>query len=422
MARRTRDERLETRTARLKLPVRREPYWKGVQEARAIGYRRLGNGKSGTWVARYYDKTAVTPRQFLALGSADDYLDADGIDTLSFSQALDRANEFFVSCLRARGVRRERITVREAADHYMRAYRAKGKKAETETQTTIDAHILPTFGSIFIDDLTTLAITQWRDQLATAPARLRSGPKTKIRKVRKAVGADAKRARRATANRILTVFKAILNLVFTDGLVDSDDAWRRVKSFQNADAPKIRYLTDEEARTLVSSCYEDFRNLVTAALLTGCRYGELTNLRVKDLDLHAAVAHVREGKSGKPRVAFLTEEGVELLGQLATGLSGDAFVLPRADGLKWGKGHQARRMAEACGEANINPTITFHILRHTFASRLAMRGVEMSVIAAAIGDSEITCAAHYAHLSPRYTADRLRTGFGRMDILPKTDA
>ena len=55
MPRKARDERLDTRTARLKLTPRREPYWRNIQEGRAIGYRRLTGGKAGTWVARHYD-------------------------------------------------------------------------------------------------------------------------------------------------------------------------------------------------------------------------------------------------------------------------------------------------------------------------------------------------------------------------------
>ena len=55
MPRKARDERLDTRTARLKLSPRAEPYWRNIQEGRAIGYRRLAGGKAGTWIARHYD-------------------------------------------------------------------------------------------------------------------------------------------------------------------------------------------------------------------------------------------------------------------------------------------------------------------------------------------------------------------------------
>jgi integrase len=364
----------------------------------------------------------MTPsRQYQSLGAADDYLDADGVDTLTFAQAQEKAAAFFTKCQQARGVRREPVTVRKAADHYMDAYRAKGGKAERDTQTTINAHILPSLGDILVADLAPGTISKWRDKLATAPARMRAGPRTIERKVRFATDADAKRGRRATANRILTVLKAILNKAFADGLVDSDDAWRRVKPFPHVDAPKIQYLSQDEARRLVNACPVDFRRLVSAALLTGCRYGELANLRAADFDAIAKIAHVREPKARKPRVAHLTNEGVTLLKGLAAGKARDSLLLVREDGNAWGKGHQVRRLTDACKAADIAPAISFHIIRHTFASRLAMAEVPMKVIADCLGNSEAICAKHYAHLAPSYVGDRMRKGFGELGIVPESN-
>ena len=84
------------------------------------------------------------------------------------------------------------------------------------------------------------------------------------------------------------MLKAALNLAFQEGRASSDEAWRRVKPFEKADAPKVRYLSDEESRRLVNACPADFRELVSAASLTGCRYGELSALNAADFD--AAVA------------------------------------------------------------------------------------------------------------------------------------
>ena len=386
-----------------------------------MGYRRVGSGKAGTWTARFYEATATPPKQFQAIGSADDYLDADGVDTLTFAQAQDRAAEFFADCQRSRGVRREPITVRHAIEHYMEAYRARGGKAEADTKSTINAHILPALGDMLVADLTPGALSKWRDKLATAPARLRSGPKTEVRRTRIAIDPEARRARQSSANRVLTVLKAALNKAFADGLVERDDAWRRVKPFKNVDAAKIRYLTEDKSRRLVNACPEDFRLLVSVGLLTGCRYGELANLRAGDLDVKAAIAHVREAKAGKPRAVYLIDEALRLLSSLAAGRSREDHLLVKEDGTVWGKSHQSRRLAEACVAAKITPAISFHIIRHTFASRLAMAGESMQVIAAAMGNSEAICAKHYAHLAPSHVADRVRAGFGTLGIVPETN-
>jgi integrase len=65
-----------------------------------------------------------------------------------------------------------------------------------------------------------------------------------------------------------------------------------VHPFREADSPKVRYLSDNEAVRLANACPPDLRTLVTAALLTGCRYGELAAMRTSDFDAAAGVVYV----------------------------------------------------------------------------------------------------------------------------------
>jgi integrase len=182
--------------------------------------------------------------------------------------------------------------------------------------------------------------------------------------------------------------------------------------------PRIRYLTDDEVARLVNGCDAELRQLVTAAVLTGCRYSELTRLRTGDLDLDAGVLHVRLAKSGRGRTVVLTEEAGRFFAQAAHGRARDALLLHRNGGGAWGKSHQFRPLREACARARIAPAISFHILRHTFASRLAMRGVPMSVVAVGLGNTEAICARHYALLCPSYVADTIRQHAGGLGIVP----
>jgi hypothetical protein len=70
------------------------------------------------------------------------------------------------------------------------------------------------------------------------------------------------RRRRSTANRVLTILKAALNHAHSEGKCASDDAWRTVRAFREADAARLRYLSDDEARRLTNACTADFRALV----------------------------------------------------------------------------------------------------------------------------------------------------------------
>ena len=61
--------------------------------------------------------------------------------------------------------------------------------------------------------------------------------------------------------------------------------------------------------------------------------------------------------------------------------------------------------------------MTFHVLRHTHASQLAMRGVPMAVIARQLGHADTRMTEkHYAHLAPNYVADTIRANFPNLGI------
>jgi len=329
VARKTRDDRLDTRAARLKLAPRREPYWRNIQEGRAIGYRRAAGGKSGTWVARHYDPAAAAGRQYQALGAADDFMAGDGADTLTFAQAQERARAWFADLARSGGKVVAPLTVEAAMKDYVADYTARGGKALAPMQAGIDAHILPTLGKRQVADLTPAVIRAWLRGVATAPARLRTKASATAPKTRtvSAEDADAHRARRASANRLFTTLKAALNLAYREGKVATDDAWWRVQPFQKVDAATIRYLTDDEATRLVTASPADLRAMVIAALLTGCRYGELAALRPGDVDLAARMLTIRSSKGGAARHIVLTSEAAGFFQQLCHGKTTNDLLL-----------------------------------------------------------------------------------------------
>jgi integrase len=178
-------------------------------------------------------------------------------------------------------------------------------------------------------------------------------------------------------------------------------------------------LTVTEAKRLVNASDPDFRSLVQAALVSGARYGELASLRVVDFNPDSRTLHVRTSKSGKGRHIVLTDEGATLFEHLAAGKPGDSFLLTKADGSSWKAAHQARPMAEACGRAKIAPPISFHCLRHTWASLSVMAGGPIMVVARNLGHSDTRMVEkHYGHLAPSYVADAIRAAAPRFDIKP----
>jgi integrase len=367
-------------------------------------------------MVRYYGPDGSY--KFARLGTADDHQDVNGHDVLDFKAAQQSAMEKATEAGRKdsnKDIHLGPYTVSDALDDYLVKYKADGKALKA-TQTAIDAHIRSSLGRREVEALTTKHVRTWMQALAEAPRRLRTrkGDATQSAPL-DSTDPEALRKRKATANRVLTILKAALNFAHHEGRVRSSE-WRKVKPFGNVDAPRIRYLSAAEAKRLINAADPDFRKLVQAALLTGCRYGELVRLEIGDYNPDAKAIHVRESKSGKPRHIPLTEEGAKFFAGLTAGHPGGHRLLTH-DGLPWGEGHQKRRMTDACKRAAIAPAISFHDLRHTYASLLAMNGVALQVIARALGHADTRMTErHYAHLSPDHVAEQIRANLPSFGI------
>lgn len=416
MAGTIREVNLSTKAARERLKPSGKPYFRHLDEGLHIGYRK--GAKASAWVVRWY----VGDRNYKVVsldGRPDDVLDADGATVLNWSQAQAEARNLFrqqqriAAGLDAEPAKAGPYTVRMAMEDYLTHLRRHGKTVK-DTTYRADAQILPKLGDIAVDKITAAKVRKWLDEVAEAGASLRlnaeerKAGKTKVREINTA-DPEAVRRRRSTANRVLTILKAALNHAWREGKVLSDEGWRRVRPFPEADAARVRYLTTDEAKRLLNTCDPDFRALVHGALVTGARCGELAALEVTDFNADSDTIHIRKSKSGKPRHVVLNEEGRALFERLTTGKAGNARIFTKADGTVWGKSHQQRPFKEACGRAKITPAITFHELRHTWASLAIMAGAPLMVVAQNLGHADTRMVEkHYGHLAQSYVADTIR--------------
>ena len=410
MARAVRNSILESRSNRLKLKSRREPYWQRISMGCHIGYRRLADG-NGTWIARYRPQSGE--RTYNALGSADDVA---GLTGINFAAAQEKAREFFkTEARKAAGefVSSGIYTVTQAMVDYFADRVRRGDKSVAADRTQAAAHIIPALGATEVDKLAKSRIVQWHAALASAPARIRSRAGEQNFRARAGEG----KSRAATANRILALLKAALNHAHNEGRAPIADAWRGAKPFKNVDSARIQYLKDDvEMRRLINSCQGDMRTLVVAGLLTGARYGELARLKVEDFHSDAGTIHVRISKSGKPRHIALSDEGRKFFAGLCLNKK-PTDVLLTVGGRTWGKAWQQRPFEDARKAARLGP-ISFHGLRHTYASKLVMKGVPLAVVAAQLGHASIAmCERHYGHLAPSYVADTVRAALGDLGVV-----
>jgi len=421
---------MDTRSARARLQARKAPYWTLMGPGRWVGYTRPNRGGSGSWHARYFNGEARQKFRESRLGVADDYDSADGQVVLTYLQAQEKARGWFVKAHQeATGelLRKGPFTVADAMTVYLEDYERRGGKAADRTRDSWSANILPELGTTQVEKLTRRRIEQWLHDLAHSPRRSRAGKGRKIKKVeaephvQKLVPkGDGLRARKDTANRNLTYLKAALNHAKHRGLVlCSGDAWREVKPFHNVGSARVNFLSEEEQVLLVGACPPDFRDLVCGALYTGCRYGELTRAVVRDWDPRSGHLLVPESKSGKARRIHPNESGTSFFNDLVEGRPGDERLFRKAsddrrkaevpaDPFAWGEHEQTRRMEAAVEAAGIS-RISFHELRHTFASHLVNKGVPLAFVASILGHAGTRMVEkHYGHLCPTAEKEAIR--------------
>lgn len=411
MARRITDKTLDSRSGRKGLKARSKPYYRSIGAGLHLGYRR---GKTtGVWVIRRY--VSAGKYEVSTFADADDTIESNGETVLTFFEAQNRARDLHRKAEVGEPV--GPFTVREAVNEYI-GWLEGHRKSARDARYRADALILPELGDVEISKLTASKLRDWLMKISTTPARLRTKPgkDQQFRDLPKD-DPDALRKRRATANRTLTVLKGALNFAFREGKVSSDTAWRRVQPFKSADAAKIRFLSVAEAQRLVNACHDlTFRNLVKAALETGCRYGELAALQVNDFNPDSGTLHIRDSKSGRGRHVVLTDGGVKFFRSLIAGRQGTETLFLKEDKTAWGYNHQLRPMREACERAKLED-VSFHILRHCWAALSVQNGMPLQIVAKNLGhsDSRMT-ERHYAHLSPSVEADMIRRAAPTFDF------
>lgn len=166
------------------------------------------------------------------------------------------------------------------------------------------------------------------------------------------------------------------------------------------------FLDFEEAERLVAAADGEWRAMIVLGLKGGLRQGELLALRWEDVDLvvgrmlvRRAVARGKIGtpKSGRSREVAIGKNAVAALRQHRH-LHGE-LIFSRSDGALLTKGECKWPLWRACKRAGIR-RIGWHVLRHTFASHLVMRGAPLKAVQELLGHATIEMTMRYAHLSP----------------------
>lgn len=374
------------------------------------------------------------------IGPADDFTKADGLLIFDYAQAKNKAfellkelaKEFEEGILGRITISHKDYTVANAVFDYLEYLNRQGKKSIRTCESMFNAHVLPELGDIKVSRLSKEKLEDWKFKMSITPRRKQiriSGIKCKTvldDKKYENMTDEEKRKRKDTANHVLLLVKIALNFALKNGRIEqpSRGMWKDAEFFEGVKGVRNTFLSIQEQKRLINSCEnQDFKNLVIAALMTGGRYMEIASLTVSDYI--KSIKKIRFGPfgkvKGKIRYVILTDEAVSFFDNMVEGKSGSDLIFtretyrfkttkeknPEING-RWVEEDQSYYMRNSCKIAELS-NVCFHSLRHTFASNLVNKGVNLMAIAEALGHKDTTMVQkHYGHLEPSLMDEAIR--------------
>jgi integrase len=239
----------------------------------------------------------------------------------------------------------------------------------------IKNHILPFFGNMKMNEITEKDIVRFKDHLKHIPV---------------------------TYNRSMNLIQKALSLAeLWDFRPKNTNPCRGIKKYP--EKKKERFLTNEELEKLDSILKEQEALGATSPyslaairmlLYTGCRLGEVLNLKWEDVKFDEGYLHLKDAKGGEVTIP-LNESAKKILSNLSREPANPYVFIGSKSGqclttLKtaWTK---IRRLAEI-------EDVRIHDLRHTFASLAIKQGVDLYTVSKLLGHRNIRTTTRYAHL------------------------
>jgi integrase len=286
------------------------------------------------------------------------------------------------------GAVRTGATFADAAAEFLRyCEHDRGCKPSTlrDYRSNLDAHLLPAFGGMALEDITTNGIDSWRASLA------RLSPRTK--------------------NKLLVVMHGVMRrAAHVWGL--TGNAVAGVEKQRQRSTDDLEVFSPEEVMALVraATSEQDAAIYLTAAF-TGLRRGELLALHWRDVDFAGSVIRVRASyaageltspKSGKVRsvpMAPAVASVLAALGQREDWIGDDDLVFVGETGSYLDGSALRRRYGAALASAGLRP-LRFHDLRHTFGTRMIGKA-DIRRVQEWMGHADIQTTMRYLHYAPR---------------------
>ncbi|WP_431014769.1 tyrosine-type recombinase/integrase [Bradyrhizobium pachyrhizi] len=394
MARKVRHSALESRSARLKLAIRRRPY-SGPSLARGIMLMYRRNKTNGSWVLKASDGHGAYWSKAIAL--ADDYEDSNGKTVLTFYEVQDAAKKL------ARGedgsADTAPITVDAALKDYKRDLEARNANPYNAESPRI--HLTPALLAKPVQLLDARELKAWRDGLLGE-------------------------LKPATVNRVARCLGAALELArHHDERIQNRQAWEiGLAGLPDAQQSRNVILPDAKVRAFVVEAYrcdDRLGLLVDTLAVTGARPSQAVRLRVEDLHDHPLRPKLMMPKSAKgggrnraqkkhQRYSVpITVQLASKLKEAAKGRAADAPLLLQSDGQPWNKNpgldyhRDVDRIVKTIG---LDPAeVTIYALRHSSIVRMLLQNVPIRLVASLHNTSVVQIERTYSKYITEHADD-----------------
>ena len=322
---------------------------------------------------------------------------------------------------------REAYTVGEAVDAYALWAQSEGKHI-AQPQQQYDKHMRGRLHNVPVAAITPGMLTRIKAELQDTPAELKCPKKPKQ-------GYVPPPSRNLSAQTIAHNF-SFLRRAVNRAIATAE--WRGVNPFSSrqsgpwqmpkVDNNRLRFFTPDEAAKLLSTLAERSRQLRDMAFLslkTGLRVTEIFKLRARDIDAHAGIIHIT-AKGGKIESVQTPDDVITML--LAYGRTGGEYIFQERD-----TGKAIKRTSDAftravkelgldTSDGDTHYAVTFHTLRHTFASWLAQSGkVSLLELKKLMRHDSLAMTQRYAHLIPGQERKRLAIIDDMLNMAKKHD-
>ncbi len=345
--------------------------------------------KDNRWYIDYYLPDGKRKREIVTIPGSDPSKISrqEALKALSIRKAQIAEGKFEIAQTK------KPVLVDKLVERYLEYSKANKKSHRRDITSTRE--FLKFFGGKTLQQITSWMVEKYKVQRQNSTSRY-SRPLAKT-----------------TINRELACLKHIFTKAIEWGLVSSNPA-KKVKLFPEKQN-KLRVISKEEFQKLYQAASPHFKPVLLCAYLTGMRKGELVKLRWEDVDLEDGYIYVKETKNNESRAIPINHTLIDtLLKQKRDSNSEYIFTThkgkPYISDSAWKKAWMAalrRSGIEKC---------RFHDLRHSFASRLVMAGVDISTVPELMGHKNINMTKRYSHPTPQHKKQAVeRLNFDVMD-------